>query len=258
MINLRRKFWNFITGKSGVFGFKYPWNSYGFYEYITYPFFKKPFYIYKLMKNVEFYSWDLVNSSIDILFMQYQQFFETNEEHLMPWLEDGKWQEHKHSENWEGTPEGEGTGLKYRDMLEIYMYIKFIRHENEKKKDDLLHLLLSKENYHSWWEDTDEVYDGEKCSLHKSQRLANFKIGYGFSKSKINDKYVYEVISDDNKIFPKNLFADNLEIEIKKLKKINDKWNFDFDALHKIEQELIDLDDKYACKIIKIRQYLWN
>ena len=165
---MRRKIMRVLSGGSGVIGFKYPWNSYGWYNYIIYPFFKKPYYAYKLMKDVEFYPWDLVNSSVDILFIQYQQFFENNEEELKPWLEDGKWQEHKHSENWEGTKKGSGSGLTYKDMLEIYMYIKYIRHENEKKKDDLLHLLLSDENYKTWWEDCDEVYDGSKRRPRKT------------------------------------------------------------------------------------------
>jgi hypothetical protein len=248
-------------------GFKYPWNKYGFWDKIQYPFFKKPYWIFKLMKNVEFYPWDLVNSSIDILFMQYQQFFEKNEEHLKPWLEEGKWQEHKHSENWEGTPKGKGSGLKYRDMLEIYMYIKYIRNENEKKKDELMHLLLCDENYKTWTEDCNEVYDGEKCYLHKHERLANFKVDCTYSKNKITDKDIYSMIECeeeykklklDKRMFRDyTLFADNLTIKTTKLETVSEKYNKDFNALYKIEQELIDLDDKYATWIIKNRQYLW-
>ena len=265
-----------ITAIKEFNGFRYPWNKYG-WDTLVYTYFRVPKFKLKLMfkylKDVEIMSWDMVNCQ-ELIFGMYTMFFEENEEHLKPWLEDGKWQEHKHSENWEGC-KGKGSGVKYRDMLEIYMYIKYIRKENEKKKEDLLHLLLSDENYKTWWEDCDEVYDGEKCYLHKHNRLTNFKIDYKYSKNRITDKGIYESLQNMTVTaktitgyklknpssymeMSTTLFADNLDINITKLKTTSDKYNKDFDVLYKIENELIELDNEYANKILKIRSYLWT
>jgi hypothetical protein len=119
-----------ITAIKEFDGFRYPWNKYGWGTFV-YTYWRVPRYKLKLMfyylRNVDITSWDCVNCH-ELTFGLYTMFFEECHEHLTPWLEDGKWQEHKHSENWDGTPEGEGSGLKYRDMLEIYLYIKYIRH----------------------------------------------------------------------------------------------------------------------------------
>lgn len=241
-------------------GFRYPWNKYGWSE-LVYTYWRVPKYKLKLMfkylKDVDIVSWDCV-SCHELLYAQFMMFFEDCHEHLTPWLEDGKWQEHKHSENWEGTPIGEGSGLKYRDMLEVYIYIKYIRHENEKKFNDLQHLLLCDENYRTWWEDTDETYNGEKCVKHNSNRLANFSVKWGYSDNNVDDEEIYNFVKFN--MFPRihhNTFKDNLEIRTEKLSTVSDEYNDDFDALYKIERELVELDNKYATWIIKNREYLW-
>lgn len=233
------------------------------YKYVRVPKYKLQL-MFKYFKE-DYVCWDICNSSIEILFAQYIHFFETQEENLKPWLEDGKWQEHKHSENWEGTPVGEGSGLKYKDMLEIYMYIKYIRQENEKNHADLMHTLLSEKNYKTWWKDTDEIYKGEKCVQHCSERLSNFKIEYNYSENKVTDEHIYSlvgistpaVIKHFNINLDKYLFVDNLTINITQLETTSDEYKEDFNALYKIEEELIELDNKYAKKIIDIRMYLW-
>ncbi len=232
------------------------------YNDFMYTYYRVPKYklrlMFKYLKDVDVMPWDCVNVH-ELVFANFVMFFSECHEHLTPWLEDGKWQEHKHSENWEGTPEGEGSGLKYKDMLEIYMYIKYIRHENEKLKDDLLHLLLCKENYKTWWSDCDEVYDGEKCVKHESQRLANFKVDWNYSKCCMTDEIIYAGLAIgegyDSKI--PELYADNLTINTTQLETTSDEYREDFDILYKIERELVELDNKYAKKILDIREYLW-
>ena len=239
------------------------------YNDLMYIYWRVPKFKLKLMfhylKDSEIMSWDMVNCH-ELIFGMYIMFFEENEEHLKPWLEDGKWQEHKHSENWEGTPKGEGSGLKYKEMLEIYIYIKFIRNENEKICADLLHALFSDENYKTWWEDSDEVYNGEKCSKHCNERLKNFKIEYKFSKNSVLDSMIYSLeklsqTSAKKLIYKKHnlkeLCADNLKIKITELKTVSSKYNKDFDTLHEIEEAIIEKDNVYAKRILEIRGYLW-
>lgn len=234
------------------------------YDAFAYRCWRVPFW--KMQLVFKYLDWDIVpweicESSIEMLFAQYIMFFETQEEHLTPWLQDGVWQEHKHSEGWEYTPKGTGTGLKYKDMLEIYMYVKYTRHENEKKKDELLDLLYGEENHKSWWEDSETVLDGEKCRTFKCQKLKNFKISYKFSKSKVDDKAVYTWMSDTDimyrdKMFS-DLYADNILIDVKELPTVSDRYRRDTDIYHKVETAITDKDNEYAKKIIDIRGYLW-
>jgi hypothetical protein len=187
-------------------------------------------------------------------------FFEENEEYLKPWLQDGKWMEHKHSEGWEGVPKGKGTGLKYKDMLEIYMYVKYIRHENKKKEEELLDKLYGEEGHRSWWEDVDEEIDGKKCKEYKGLRLKNYKVKWKYSKSEESNEDIHDIIEEGNSLSERRgypLFADNLLIDITELKTISDEYRKDTDAHTKIDNELTELDNTYAKKIIDIRGYLW-
>jgi hypothetical protein len=239
--------------------YKIKWN----YEEIMYRYWRVPKYKLQLMFKYykgDYVCWDMVNSSVDILFAQFIQFFEENEEHLQPWLEDDKWQECKHSGNWEGVSDG-GSGVKYKDMLDIYVYVKYIRDANEKTCESLLHTLFSDEANKTWWEDRDEVINGEKCVSLKMQSLKNFVVEWSYTKAKLSDIDICTALNGVVKTQAQDwnpmLFADNLITDITELETANDEYRADTDALHKIEQELIELDNAYAGKIISIRQYLW-
>lgn len=193
-----------------------------FWTDLRYNYFSLPIYRFKLLKGQDCPPWDIVDSSVDILFQQVIQLWKNGgmKEELeyirddgTPWMEYLKTAEH--------------CEHQYKSNLlfkKIYDYITITRPYNLQLWDDLLIEMWKYDKIH--WDKKKDEKDRVCFQLRSEQLEGAFDIEVSFDE---NDKMFYKKIpvSEKSKYF-------------------------------EIEERLFELDNKYANLIIENRRGFWK
>jgi len=184
-------------------------------KYINFPKMRK-----KITKDIALYSFDMVDSSIEILFNQFILLWER-------WLKD-KFEDSEYLkaiENDHLDPKKMWFNAQ-KEMKIIYRYLKYIRPQNQKLIDDTLDKQYINHRFIPCDDELSEKYSKEKFSTLKCDKT--FSMDYYFTS---NDVVVITKYKDPD---------------------FNNKTSLD------IEWAINEIDNKYAKKIIDIRGFLWD
>lgn len=202
--------------------FRYPFNKYGFYDYIENPM-RQILKRQKVFKNIELWNFDLCEI-YETVFAQFEYFCKANPFYFMKQYcreVQGIKDLMKHSLITDESIIDDKLEA-YRRLSEIQEYVLHTRKLNETKLDYIGDVFHS--SYKSKWIPSEKYKD---CLQYTTDDFFYLKVDFWFER----DELIYS------------------------LEKVNEKTNFN--PLD-IEDEITKLDKKFAKEIIELSGYIWN
>jgi hypothetical protein len=201
----------------------YPFNIYGIKDFI-YDKIKKPYWNIQLLFKGRFpyVPWDIVNSSIDILFLQFKEYYEKHsgrysEEHIQLYYKD------------KYTPKkiADERAKECKEIRNIFLYITLSRHLNKMNFEHIQEEMF-KDSKHRW-----------TPYFEKEENKKLYEFAYIIEPKTFTVKWKF-------------IEAGLAEVTYKETKKKKDM------SIYNFERALYNLDNEYAKKIIDYRGGLWD